>query len=181
MRFHMGLMVAGAALIAALPAQAQNTYQAVTPSGGYVYSGNNNNNAAPIYNSGAQPLPMQQMIKGHNAPSYNFNGNNARPYNNFGTMNSKSGPMTVEEADRQRAMRDQQALEYERKLVSQVNAQNAQGGQNAQQGLGQYGQQLYQALPGAQQPQQLARQKRVIKREQDNPLNAPPRLFNPDQ
>jgi hypothetical protein len=170
-------MMASITLVATLPAHAQSSYQTVTPSGGYVYTGNQNTSAAPIYNSGAQPIPMQQMIKGKNAPSYNFRGK-TQPYNNFGTMSNKSGPMTLEEAERMRAMRDQQAMEYERNRIAKVNAQNAAPANQMTQGLGQYGQ-MYQSLTGTQQ--QPARKKRLIQREDDNPLRAPPRLFNPDQ
>lgn len=174
MRLGSTILVAGLAVLTAGSAQAQTSYQATTPSTGYVYTGNQNT-ASPIYNTNSQPLPMQQMIKGKNSPSYNFKGS-SQPYN-FGTRDDKSGPMTVEEADRIRAMRDAQAAEYEKNLVARINAQNA--APNGQAGTNGYGD-LRQFLPGAQQPQPQ-RKKRLVYREDADPLRIPPRLFNPDQ
>lgn len=169
MRFGSVLMMAAAALLASVSAQAQTSYQTSAPSGGYVYTGSQGSgSAAPIYNTNAKPL----SIKGKNSPSYSFKG--AQPYN-FGTTNSKSGPMTVEEADRLRLMRDQQASQYEQELVAKINAQNAAPNGQA----GGYNN-LTQMLPG-QQPQQPPRKKRLVYREDANPLRTPPRLFNPDQ
>lgn len=175
MRIGSVLMVAGVALLASVSAQAQTSYQTATPTGGYVYTGSQGSTyAAPVYNTNAQPLSLNQAIKGKNAPSYNFKGAKQQPYN-FGTTNAKNGPMTVEEADQLRIMRDQQAAAYEKNLVAQINAQNANPNGQAT-GYNN----LTQFLPG-QQPQQPPRKKRLVYREDANPLRTPPRLFNPDQ
>ena len=173
MRFGSTLMVAGLALLAATSAQAQTSYQAMTPSGGYVYTGPDASSYSPVYNTNAQPLSMQQAIKGKNSPSYSFK-NSRQPYN-FGTTDAKGGPMTMEEATRLRALRDQQAIDYDRELTAKINAQNAAP---AQQG---YYNNLSQFLPGAQQQPPRPTKKRLVYREEANPLRTPPRLFNPDQ
>lgn len=172
MRFGSTLMVAGLALLAATSAQAQTSYQAVTPSGGYVYTGPDVSSYSPIYNTNAQPLSMEQAIKGKNAPSYSFK-NSKQPYN-FGTTDAKRGPMTSEEASRMRMLRDQQAILEEEKRAAIINAQNAAPAQQGYNNLTQF-------LPGGQQQQQRPTKKRLVYREDADPLRAPPRLFNPDQ
>ena len=85
MRLFVSLAVLGLAC-AAMPAMAQQT-TTTSPQVVYavpMYNASPNSyyqpgvGGSPVYNNGsAQPYAMNQMIAGKNAPSYNFNRNNA--------------------------------------------------------------------------------------------------------
>lgn len=167
MRLVPVLMVSAMIVTASVPALAQQLY---TQSGSGV----------PIYNSGANPLPMEQMIAGKNAPSYNYNSNKVQPYNLGGTGSMSSGagaPLTPDQVAQMRANRNAQAQQYEQHYLQQ--AQNQLQGVTAPDG---YAAQGYNALYGGQQQQQQQRptKKRLLYKQGEDMMPTPPRLFNID-
>lgn len=169
MRFVHVLMISACAAAVSVPAMAQQTYYP-------------NTNNVPVYNSGASPLPMDQLIAGRNAPSYDYNsGPNIQPYNNMGgSMSGQNAgaPLTPAQVAQMRANRDAQAQQYEQQYMQQV-AQQAQNAVSADGYLGQ----AYNSVYGQPQQQQQQRptKKRLLYKENDGLMPIPPRLFNPDQ
>ena len=180
MRFPFGMIMAGFVAFMAVPAMAQTAYQ-TTNTGVPIYVPSTTGQAytttqtgvTPFYNNTAQPLPLQQMVAGKNAPSYNFK-NQVQPYNlNTASMNS-NGALTPDEVDRIRASRDAQAQAYQKQFLEQ----SAQNGQPQTIG-GAMGNAYNSLMPTQDKPKPT--KKRLVYRESANPLSAPPRLFNPDQ
>lgn len=129
--------------------------------------------AVPFYNNTARPLPMDQMIAGKNAPSYTYK-NQIQPYN-LGTQSMGDGTMSAEDFMRARSSRDQRAQQYENEYLQRLAARDAALNNPA---TGQAGAQAYN---GGGQQAQPKRKKRLVYREDANPLAAPPLLFDPDQ
>jgi len=179
MRFGLVLSVAGFVLCGSTAAMAQTYYQTngtpifvpMTGAQGYTTT---QTGAVPFYNNNTQPLPMDQLVAGKNAPSYNFGG--TQPYNSFGgSMTNSNGVLTPEAVAQLRAQRDAQAQQYEQQFLQSGQANNQQGTLGAVQNA-------YNSFTGQQQQQPARPVKRqLVYRQQDNPLAAPPRLFNPDQ
>lgn len=172
MRFGSFLVVAGFVLCGAagvshaqtplyVPMTSQQAYGA-TQSGG-----------APVYNNQGQPLPMDQLIAGKNAPSYNYNA--PKPYN-LNPTTYGNGVMSAEQVEQARAARNARAQQYAQEYMQQAN--ESQFGQQAQQSIGGAAN-AYGNYTGQQQPQK-PKKKRLITREQDQILQTPPRLFNID-
>ena len=183
MRIRLSIAVLGLSMAGIVPAMAQNNvqtgqtyYNAPIYNAPQGYSQTQGN--VPIYNSGnVQPLPMQQMIAGQNAPSYNYN--TVQPY---GTNNSNTygGAITPEQANAIRASRNAQAQAYEAQYMQQLQ-QQAQGiapNNNSSAYQGNAFSQLYNREDDADK---VPTKRRVVYNERNNPLITPPRLFNPDQ
>ncbi|PZQ45263.1 MAG: hypothetical protein DI551_07920 [Micavibrio aeruginosavorus] len=135
-----------------------------------------------VYNSGnVKTLPMQQMIAGKNAPSYNYN-QNVNPYGfGAGTTSGSIGVMTPEQASMQRAQRDAQAQAYQQQYLQSLQQQRMQQNGMVPTGLegyqnGQYGGQQYYGNNMYQQ--QAPKKKKVIYKQMNNPLTEPSKLFN---
>lgn len=168
MRFVHVLMMSACAAVASVPAMAQQQYY---PSA----------NTVPVYNSGASPLPMDQLIAGKNAPSYNFGSgsNNIQPYNMNGSAGSQGAgaPLSPAQVAQMRANRDAQAQQYEQQYMQQA----AQQAQNATSPDGYLGQAYNSVYGQPQQQQQRPTKKRLLYKKNDDLMPIPPRLFNPDQ
>lgn len=166
MRFVHVMMLSACAVAASTPAMAQQSYS--------------NTNNVPVYNTGAAPLPMDQMIAGRNAPSYNYNtGANIQPYNSGNSMGARGAgaPLSPAQVAQMRANRDAQAQQYEQQYLQQA-AQQAQSAASPDGYLGQ----AYNSVYGQpQQQQQRPTKKRLLYKENDDLMPIPPRLFNPDQ
>jgi|GEM_PF-6011501 len=192
MRLFVTVAILG--LMAGTPAMAQTmTTNTGTPTGPVIYSvpmyngvsgatqyQGGVNGTAPIYNNAtAQPLPLNQMAAGKNAPSYNYN--NTRPYTGFMGGDPMSGMDYGNLTSEQRRMIDQQAAA--RAAQEQAYFTNMQRQQMQQQGqMNPYLQGASQLYNSYGQPeQQKPKQRRVVYNERNNPLVTPPRLFNPDQ
>ena len=165
MRFVHVLLLSACAAVASSPVMAQQAYYPAT-------------NTVPVYNSSASPLPMDQLIAGKNAPSYNYNSN-IQPYNS-GSMSGSRGagaPLSPAQVAQMRANRDAQSQQYEQQYLQQAaqQAQNVVGPDNY---LGQAYNSVY-GQPQQQQPRPT--KKRLLYKENDDLMPIPPRLFNPDQ
>lgn len=157
---------------------------------GTTYYTSQSNGAAPIYNNGSnvQPLPMQQMIAGKNAPSYNFNSGSSA-YTAFGSSNPMAnvtsiGSLTPEQDAYIRAQNQTQAqggYGAQQPFGYQQNQyqQPAQNGASSYQGNAFSG--LYNNPFGTTPVADIPTKKKVVYKERNNPLVDPPRLFNPDQ
>lgn len=187
MRLFVSVAVLG--LVAAMPVMAQTTTTNTgTPSGPVLYavpmyngvSGPTQYQAgvagAPIYNNTAQqPLPLNQMAAGKNAPSYNYNS--TRPYTGFMGGDPLAGADYANLTPEQRRLIDQQAAA--RAAQEQAFYTNMQKQQMQQNPYIQGASQLYSNY--TQEEPQVQKQRRVVYKERNNPLTTPPRLFNPDQ
>lgn len=200
MRHSLFTVLLGIAACAALPAAAQNnnnnnngTYtnwqqqqpvyavpMYVAPNSQQMYSAQGAN-GIPVYNNNAQPLPVEQLVAGKNAPSYNFNNN---AYTGFGSNSlanvSSIGSLSPEQASALRAQRDAQAAAYERDYLAQLTQSGtggaASGGSSAYQGSA-----FSNLYTGNQdQTQKPPVKRRVVYNERNNPLTTPPRLFSID-
>lgn len=189
MRLKLPLFVLGLAAFASAPAMAQNnasttpyynttsttpTYYATTPTGAVpVY---NNLNTTPI-------MPMDQMVAGKNAPSYNYNNpTGVQPYN-FGTGAGNVSGQAAMSAE-------QQAQMYQQQLLNQQQQQQYANGQTGPMGVSTTQGSLQNLTQFANSPfgtntqgtaAAVPKQRKVIYKELNNPLKEPARLFNPDQ
>lgn len=175
MRFVHVLMMSACAAVASAPAIAQQLY--VSPSSQSYYA---DGNSAPIYNNSGNPLPMEQMIAGKNAPSYNYNsGSNIQPYNSVGSGSSSltndGSPLTPAQVAQMRANRDALAQKYQEQYLQQAG-QQSQGVVAPENFAGA----AYNSVYG-QPEQQRPTKKRLLYKERDDLMPTPPRLFNPDQ
>lgn len=187
--FLTAVMVAGIA-----PAFAQNNTGTANPYGTtttiqpyatpqlYVAPGGTPT-ANPYFNTQAQPMPMEQMVAGRNAPSYNFGGD-SNAYTGFGGGTGSGGynsigVMTPEQAQLFNRQREAAALAYQNEYLAGLQQQ----AQPQQQAAPMQQQQQNFAAPfmGGQQQAAPPVRRRVVYREMNNPLATPPRLFNPDQ
>lgn len=186
------LSIAALALIAAapLPAAAQNNTGTTT---GYqqqymvpMYLAPNTaaygtqNGTTPVYNNAGQPLPLNQMVAGRDAPSYNYNNNaytgfNANPLSNITSV----GSLTPQQSQMMAAQRDAQAAAYQNEYIAQLQRNMAPPadatGSSAYQGS------AFNQLYTGNQQQRPPTKRRVSYNQRNNPLATPPRLFNPDQ
>jgi hypothetical protein len=178
MRFSHVLGLAGFVLSSfggtALAQNSGGSFLYVPSTGNVGYAPQGTTGAVPFYNNTAQPLPMDQMIAGKNAPSYSYR-NEIKPYN-LGNQSSGDGTMSAEDFMRARSSRDQRAQQYENEYLQRLAARDAALNGNSQASAGQG----YSASSSIQQAQPK-RKKRLVYREDANPLAAPPLLFNPDQ
>jgi hypothetical protein len=171
MRFALALGLAGIMIGAGtVPAMAQTYYQTqssgstpyyvVPNSGGNPYT--NRNSATTSAADAARRTALynqQQAMPGQNAPSYTFK--------------SGSAPMTGDQAMALRDSRNQQAQQYQQDYLQQAQTMFQNNPANPILNTMPYG-----MNPQAQQPVKV--KKRLIKREEDNPLAIPPRLFSID-
>lgn len=184
MRLTLSSMVFGIAVCGILPvaakAQSQSTYVPLYNATGTPYYSATQSGGVPVYNNNpnAPILPMEQMVAGKNAPSYNYN-QTSQAYT-FGTTTGANGTS-------QAALTPQQQAEMEAQYQAQLQAQQAYLNSIAQQQAGN-GNGLLTGGPFGTTPVgdedasgQAPKQRRVIYREVNSPLAAPPRLFNPDQ
>jgi len=196
MRLFVSLAVLGL-VSATVPAMAQQTTTTTQPQAMYgvpMYNSTGNSyyqgtpSGAPVYNNGgARPLPLNQIVAGKNAPSYNYNQNNA--YTGFGASGNPLagadyGNLTSEQSryiDQQREYRAQQEQQAYMQSMQQVQQQQQTWQQQPQQGAVGYMQGLNQGYNPFAQPEEKPKQRRVVYNERNNPLATPPRLFNPDQ
>jgi len=193
----LGLLMAGTAPSLAQNPQTQQGYYPVQP----IYNTNtavpyfqSQNGASPNYNNGtnAPAFPMQQMIAGKNAPSYNYNTTGGpQPYNNFGNNNPANGPTPMDQIQGGSYQRDLAGLAYQQqymqdyqKMLAQQQSQLQQQQQQPQNAPSAYQgnafSQLYANAAGPDKPAAPKKQ-RVVYKERNNPLIVPPRLFNPDE
>ncbi len=181
MRLKLSLAVIGLLLAGSAPALAQNEqnsnyYGSAAPT--YAAPTGNYSTNGVVYNSGSvTPLPMQQMIAGKNAPSYNYG--TAQPYNSGYSGNTSIGSLTPEQAAAQRAQRDAQAQAYQQQYMASIQQQSMQPNAatpNQQQGAFA---QMYNNMTGGQE-QQPPVKKRVVYNGRPSPLVEPPRLFKTD-
>ena len=194
---RVGLILVGLMIAAvASPAFAQNNAGAQSPYGAttmiqpyaapqlFVAPGGAPT-ANPYFNTQAQPMPMEQMVAGRNAPSYDFGGN-TNAFTGFGGGANtggyvSNGIMTPEQAQLFNRQREAAALAAQNEYLANLQ-QQAQMQQQQQQMVAPMTQQQNFSAPffGGQQ-QAAPVQRRVVYRERNNPLATPPRLFNPDQ
>jgi hypothetical protein len=139
----------------------------------------------PLYNAQAQPLPLNQMVAGQNAPSYSYNQpGGTQPYS-FGATNTNTGggfyaPQGTLTPEQEAALAQQ--IAQQEFLIEQQMQMNMQG----QGGLGAQLNALNQS-PFFNQNNDIQKQpgqrvvKRVVRNALNDPLSPPPRLFNPDQ
>lgn len=188
MRFIHVLGLAGFVLCgvtgAALAQQNSGGSYLYVPSTGNVgYAPQGATGAIPFYNNTAQPLPMDQLVAGKNAPSYNYR-NNTQPYN-LSPQRGGDGTMTGAQFEQLRSGRDQRAQQYENEYLQRLADRDAalngsgQGAAGTAQGYLNNAQSLYNG--NGQKQDQPKRKKRLVYREDANPLATPPRLFDPDQ
>lgn len=172
MRFGSFLVVAGLTLCGMAGAAVAQTplYIPMTSQQGY---GTTQSGNVPVYNNLGSPLPMDQMIAGKNAPSYNYNA--PKPYN-LNPTTYGNGVLTADQVARARAERNARAQQYAQEYMQQ--ATESQYGQQAQQAMGG----VANAYGNYMEPQQTQKpkKKRLVYREQDEILQTPPRLFNID-
>lgn len=137
----------------------------------------------PLYNMQAQPLPLNQMVAGQNAPSYNYGGSQTQPYN-FGTTSSGSGNgFYMPEGTltpQQEAMLAEQLAQQEL-LYNQQMQMNTQGQGSLAAQLNALNQSPFFNQNNQQEQQGQRVVKRVVRNALNDPLRPPPRLFNPDQ
>lgn len=183
MRLKFSAMVFGIATYGFFPApvmaQTQNTYVPLYNTAGTPYY-SATQGGVPVYNNNpnAPILPMDQMVAGKNAPSYDYN-QTSQAYT-FGATTNGSGTS-------QAALTPQQQAQLEAQYQAQLQAQQAYLNSIAQQQTGNDG--LLTGGPFGTAPvgdtgasgQAATKQRRVVYRDINNPLSAPPRLFNPDQ
>jgi len=143
---------------------------------------------APVYNTA--PMPMVQGQPGRNAPSYSFNNNRDGMANppagfdprSFPTMNNSLSP---EESARITAQRNAQAQMYEQDYLARLQAASELQRNNLL--MGQMMNMQGGAMPGgfvnpfAPKEEEKPKKRRVVYGERNDPLQTPPRLFNPDQ
>jgi len=195
MRYRLFPALLGFAVCAALPAAAQDNTQTnwqqqqqpvyavpmyLSPNGSQQY---NTQGGVPVYNNNAQPLPVEQLIAGKNAPSYNYNNN---AYTGFGGSNPLSnvtsiGSLTPQQEAMVRAQRDAQAAAYQRDYLAGLGQQGTTPVPTSTGSSGYQGEAFSQLYNGIGQEQQQAPvRRRVVYREKNNPLTTPPRLFSID-
>lgn len=177
---HTLIIAAGFAVLAPSPSHAQNNVQYVpmynnTATGQTAYNGQSQG-GYPVYNSNnTQPLPLQQMIAGKNAPSYNFS-NQPKPYN------FQTGP-NIYQPQPAMTPAEQQAAAYQQQLMQQQQQQ--QGVQQQQQYYNQQQQASNNVLNGgpfgSTPDAQVPVRRKVLYKEMNNPLKTPARLFDPEQ
>jgi hypothetical protein len=144
--------------------------------------------ASPYFNTQAQPLPMEQMVAGRNAPSYDFNGS-ANTFTGFGSGTGNTGYvsggiMTPEQAQLFNRQREAAALAAQNEYLASLQQQSQMQQQQQPQAAPMMMQQTQNfAAPflGGQGQAAAPMRRRVLYREMNNPLATPPRLFNPDQ
>lgn len=160
--------------LASLPAQAQTTAQQptyyVVPSGGAA------NSSGSLFNQNAQPLPLQQMIAGQNAPSYNYGGTQA--YTGSSSRNTSIGVMSPAEARAYNQQREANALAYQNQYLASLG-QSAMGQQQPTNSSAYQGS-AYSKLYANSQEKKVPTKRRVLYKSMNDPLAAPPRLFNID-
>lgn len=184
--FYTTLTLAICAAPAFAQQQQQNTNYAPlynTNSNSPVYY-SSNNGTVPIYNNANNtPVrPMEQMIAGKNAPSYDFNKSKTQPYL-FGT-NQNANAYTGYGVDPNLQLQQNQYNyqdPYAQQMAQQTGAYNYGAGMpnNSLVDLSKL-----QGGPFGTQTQdnpQRPTKRRVVYKERNNPLVEPPRLFNPDQ
>lgn len=188
MRFTHVLGLAGFVLCSvaggALAQQQQQGSVVYVPMTGVQGYQPNSNGAVPFYNNAAGPLPMDQLVAGKNAPSYSYRGQ-TRPYN-LAPSNTGNDTMTQDQFLQMRSDRDKRAQQYENEYLQRLADRDAAAGGYGQQAAASAqnyysnAQTQYNNVmnPQANQPK---KKKRLVYRQDANPLNAPPRLFNPDQ
>lgn len=134
---------------------------------------------APVYNQGAAPIPLNQLVAGQNAPSYNYNNTAVQPYN-FGSTTSPSGQYYVPQG----TLTPQQEAALQAQILQQQQyAQQYGAPQNDANNLAAQLAQLNQGPFGTNADEQPTKRtvKRVVRNALNDPLKPPPRLFNPDQ
>ncbi len=149
-----------------------------TPSS-QTYYAPTNNGSVPVYNNAANTpsLPLEQMVAGKNAPSYNYN-QTTQPYT-FGAGTSGPNAFTAEQEAQVQAQYQAQ-LQAQQQYINSLYQQNPAGGQP---GAAAVANGLTGGIFGTTPSDQAAapKQRRLVYRERNNPLSAPPLLFNPDQ
>lgn len=128
----------------------------------------------PVYNQGATPIPLTQMVAGQNAPSYNYNQTAVQPYSFGASTSTTSGQYYAPQGTltpQQEAALQAQILQQQYMPQSDTNNLAAQLAQ------------LNQGPFGTQADDQPTKRtvKRVVRNALNDPLKPPPRLFNPDQ
>lgn len=174
MRIILSVAIAGIILGVNVPAMADTDTQS---SQGYVPS--QSAPAPSLYNAGPTAKPY---VAGKNAPSYSYN-TNAKPFgfDANGEGNSTVGSITPEQAIAMRAQRDAQAQAYEKQYLENLQKQRAAGsGYLPPEAAAVYqtGADGVRRLVMPEEEKPAPKKRRVVKREQDNPLSTPPRLFN---
>lgn len=150
------------------------------------------NGVVPVYNNSQTTpyLPMDQMVAGKNAPSYDFNQtNNAYQFGTNGQVYGGSGAITPAQQaqlDAQyQALQDAQLQAAQQQYLNSLQPQQqvAPGALASYNSIGYPGNYNLVGGPYGTTPAASAAptQRRVRYKELNNPLKAPPRLFNPDQ
>ena len=142
----------------------------------YAQTSNGNTDGETLYNQNAQPLSLSQAVAGINAPSYNYGRSNASAgtYQPQGTLTAEQEALLQDQFEQQQAFNEFQALQ---------SLQNGGAGFGAEDNS--FAAQLARLRGGGLGAEETQPTKRVVKRVVRNalndPLTAPPRLFNPDQ
>ncbi len=194
MRPVFSAVLFGLALCAAAPVWAQNNTATTNPYMVPLYNGagstaySTQNGQAPVYNNTGAPFPMEQMIAGKNAPSYNYNRANSRAqasiYGGNYLSGGNGGALTPQEAEAIRAQRNAQAQAYQAEYMASLQQQAAmqaqQNGVNSSLYQGSQFSNLYSSSQGEGAVKKPT-QRRVIYKEKNDPLVTPPPLFNLDR
>ena len=142
----------------------------------YAQTNTLNSRTGTLYNQNAQPLSLSQAVAGVNAPSYNYGGSNAAggTYQPQGTLTDEQEALLQDQYEQQQAFNEFQALQ---------SLQNNGAGFGAENNS--FAAQLARLKGGGLGEEETQTKKRTVKRVVRNalndPLTAPPRLFNPDQ
>jgi hypothetical protein len=140
---------------------------------------------APVYNTNAMPITTQP---GRNAPSYSFNSGSTNAGNVPYGFDPRSFPtggnsLSPQEAARLSAQRDAQAQLYEQEYLARLQAASDLQRNNLMLGQMQNLQNggFVNPFIGQAEEDEKPKKRRVVYGERNNPLQTPPRLFNPDQ
>ncbi len=156
----------------------------VSPNGTQAYG--SQGGAVPMYNPNAQPMPMRQMIAGKNAPSYNYNNQAYTGYNSSGSPLSNvtsMGSLSPQQMQYVQQQQTAQALAYQNEYLASLQQDQGQAQpvqQQAASNSSKYQGKAFSGLYNSNQQKKPSKRK-VIYKEMNNPLQTPPRLFNPDQ
>lgn len=142
----------------------------------YVVPAGNATSSGSLFNQNAQPLPLQQMIAGQNAPSYNY-GTTTQAYTGSSGRNTSIGVMSPEQARSLNRQREANALAYQNEYLASLG-QAAMGQQQPTSSSAYQGSAFSNLYAG--EKKKVPTKRRVVNKSMNDPLATPPRLFNLD-
>ncbi len=130
-----------------------------------------------LYNQNAVPFSLSQAVAGVSAPSYSYNAGSTQTYAPQGTLSPEQEAALEAQYFQQQALFQQQ-LNQQAALAAQNNQSSLQDPNSFQAQLAR----LRAGGASSNDAQPTERKvKRVVRNAINNPLQPPPRLFNPDQ